>query len=317
MTEFSVGDKSPKSASDSSILFKLTVRESTILAGRPATAPTMSNHMQKSNIQYAVIQLLSNALVMFQSIENPDGSGHKTLHVSVDNVSSLVNKEFERLSPQKAPPMIGPFGAEFRVVYATENLGCVVSQDISLNCETVKSHLTPNDLSVMINITGPMIRRLRAFGSQSIEVVGDGEVQERRPNPLATLVRYQKKGTGIVTKIRSEIHAFSFVLLREYKSHSGAPEFIDFNVQHVKLRLEGCLSALSGECSALLSINSFNRDVEDWEYAVEPFPFVLTVEQMPNELVSFIPSAREISRSPPLLTVGKATRCKHLGASSS
>lgn len=276
--------KSPKAASDSSILFKITLKETTILAGRPTAAMQKVGSSSNRRLHYAVIQILSNALIMFQSIENPDGSGHKTLHVSVDNVSSLVNTEFERLTPSQAPPMIGPFGAEFRIVYATENLGCVVSQDMSLNCETVKSHLTPNDLSIMTNISRRMVDRLRAFGSKDAGTPRD-ETMPKPLGPIASFVRYQKKGTGIATSVRAEIHAFSFVLLRAFKSHFGAPEFLDFNVKQIKLKLGGCMSALSGDCSALLSVNSFNSEVEDWEYAVEPFPFHLTIEQMPNELV--------------------------------
>jgi hypothetical protein len=46
------------------------------------------------------------------------------------------------------------------------------------------------------------------------------------------------------------------------------------------------MSALSGDFSATFSINFFNAKVADWEYAVEPFPVLLTMDQMPNELVS-------------------------------
>jgi hypothetical protein len=246
---------------------------------------------------FAVIQVLSNALVMFQSIENPDGTGIKTLHVSVDNASSLVNTEFERVSPSQAPPMIGPTGAEFRIVYATESLGCVVSQDISVDCEAVKSCLTPNDLSIMIKVWQKMVERLRAFSAQeSGDTIGQATRRgSQKMQPWSSLIRYQKKGTGIATSIRMEIHAFSFVLLRAYKSRFGAPEFLDFNVRELKVKLEGCMSALSGECSAVFSVNFFNAEVSDWEYAVEPFPFSLGIDQMPNELVRIfylIPSCR-------------------------
>ena len=150
---------------DSSIIFKVTLKESTLLAGHPTEEIQRSPFTHNQGTPFAVIQILSNALIMFQSIENPDATGSKTLHVSVDNASSLVNTEFVRVSPAQAPPMIGPTGAEFRVVYATENLGCVVSQDISLDCEGVKSCLTPNDLSIMISVSRTMFERLRAFGS--------------------------------------------------------------------------------------------------------------------------------------------------------
>jgi len=288
-TEFTFEEK--KSASDpfdSSILFKVTLNDSTLLAGRPTSATNASP--RSSSPSYAVIQLLSNALIMFQSIENPDATGTKTLHVSVDNVSALVNKEFERVALIDVPPMIEPTGAEFRVVYSTADFGCVVSQDISLDCEVIKSCLTPNDFSIMVNISQAMFQRLRAFGIQQ----SGGEPLEKKRNALSALIRYQKKGTGIATRLRAEIQTFSFVLLRAYKSHFGAPEFLDFNVKEVKGLFEGCMSALSGECSALFSVNFFNSEVADWEYAVEPCPFTLGVEQMPNELVMNVAPAGAI-----------------------
>ena len=291
VTSSTVGHDS-EVTSDSSILFKVTIRESTLLAGRP-TLPSKSYASDKrpkrkrgsSSTSFAVIQLSSNALVMFQSVENPDGTGSKTLHASLDNLSASVNTEFERISPSQAPPMIGPTGAEFRVVYATENLGCVVSQDISLDCETLKSCLTPNDMMILLSISRKMLERLRAFDLQ-----GQPTTLPGRPRPKGSalsLVRYQKKGTGIATRIRAEIHSFSFILLRAYRSKYGATELLDFNIRRLKGRLEGCMSALSGECNASIAVNFYNSEVADWEYAVEPFNVVLAVDQMPNELVSY------------------------------
>ena len=56
-------------------------------------------------------------------IENPDASGTKILHISLDNLSGSVFTEFERIPTTQAQPMIGPTGGDFRVVYSTENLG--------------------------------------------------------------------------------------------------------------------------------------------------------------------------------------------------
>jgi hypothetical protein len=270
---------STKNPSDSCILFKVTLQESTLLAGRP-TASMQRKSPQHLSPSYAVIQVITNALVMFQSIENPDATGKKTLHISVNNVSALVNAGFERVSLDEAPPMIEPTAAEFRIVYATENFGCVVSQDVSFDFEALKACLTPNDLSIMINISRSLSERLRAFGVQS-----DKQLTLAKKNIFSALIRYQKKGTGIATQIRSEIQTFSFVLLRAYRSYFGAPEFLDFNIRHVKGVFDGCVSALSGELSATVCVNFFNSDIEDWEYAVEPFPLSISIEQMPNEVV--------------------------------
>lgn len=287
----STAGQESESPSDSSILFKVTIRESTLLAGRPTNSKSSDRKTRRKNngTSFAVIQLLSNALIMFQSVENPDGSGSKTLHASLDNLSASVNTEFESIRPSELPPMIGPTGAEFRVVYATENLGCVVSHDISLDCETLKSCLTPNDMFILLNITGKMLERLRTFDFQNQDRQSNLPVRPGpSKRPALSFVRYQKKGTGIATRIRAEVHSFSFVLLRAYRSKYGATEFLDFNIRGLKGNLGGCMSALSGECNASFSVNFYNSEVADWEYAVEPFNVRLTVDQMPNELVSLV-----------------------------
>ena len=143
LTETSSTGEQDDMPSDSSILFKVTIRESTLLAGRP-TIPTKTYGRSRrkravGSSSFAVIQVSSNALIMFQSVENPDGTGSKTLHASLDNLSSSVNTEFEKT---QAPAMIGPTGLEFRIVSGTENMGCIVSNDVSLDCETLKSCLT-------------------------------------------------------------------------------------------------------------------------------------------------------------------------------
>lgn len=279
MTDISAFDNSAVAGLvDSSILFRITVKECTLLAGQSTTRPASSNSPRWKNPSFIVVQLISNALIMFQSIENPDASGSKTLHISVDNVSALINTEFKRVALVDSPPMIEPTGFEFRIVYATENCGCVVSQDISLDCEAVKACLTPNDLAIIIRIARTMYDRSLAF--TEIDLGSD------KMSTLASLTRYQKKGTGIATRIRAEIQTFSFVLLKAYKSYSGAPEFLDFNIKTIKLVIEGCLSALTGECTSIISVNFFNSNVTDWEYAVEPFRLAIGMEQMPNELVS-------------------------------
>jgi hypothetical protein len=237
-------------------------------------------------VSFAVVQVLSNALIMFQSIENPDASGTKTLHLSLDNLSASVNTEFDQVPTSQAAPMIGPTGAEFRVVYATENFGCVVSHDVSLDLEHLKSGLTPNDMSILITITQTMLARLR--GVHGPLQSGDTKLAKRKVvgNFVSSLIRYQKKGTGIATNVRVEVQTFSFVVLRAFRSKYGTPEFLAFNVKELKTRLGGCVSALSGQCTAGISVDFFNAEVCEWEHAVEPFTVTLAVDQMPNELVS-------------------------------
>lgn len=273
----------PAQSFDSSFLLRVTVNDCTLLAGRPTSSSGDTTVSPTTPLSYAVVQVLSNALIMFQSIENPDATGSKTLHISVDNVSASVATRFERVSSDKTPPMLEPTGAEFRIAYSTENFGCIVSQDISVDCDSVRSCLTPADLSIVTSVSKTMVSRLRAFNSPQTVLSN-----KRRTKGVSAMLRYQKKGTGIATRIRAEIQNFSFILLRAYKSQFGAPEFLDFRVNGVKCLLEGCVSAMSGECTANVSINLFNGEVPGWEYVAEPCFITLGVEQMPNEVVSVV-----------------------------
>jgi SHR-binding domain of vacuolar-sorting associated protein 13 len=281
MTDFSILEmKDSSDGFDSSIHFRVTLKKSTLLVGRPTSLSHLPSP-RSQRLSFAVVQVVSNTLLMFQSIENPDATGTKTLHISIDNVSALVNTEFECVSPTHAPLILEPTGAEIRIVYATENFGCIVSQDISFNYDTIKSCLTTNDASIVVNVIRTMFERLRSFGTP-IESIGT----KNPGNGFSSFLRYQKRGAGVATRIRFEVHSFSLVLLRAYKSFFGAPEFLDFNVRHLKGLLDGCMSALSGELSCVLAIVSFNSNVLDWEYAVEPCSLNMGFEQMPNEFVS-------------------------------
>ena len=281
MTDFTAIEMNPYDGLDSSIHFRVTFNNCAILVGRPISSTTY-NTAQKQEAPFAVIQILLNALVMFQSIENPDSTGVKTLHVSVDNVTGLVNTEFKYVSPEEVPLVLERSGGEFRCVYNTESFGCIVSQDISVNLDSVKSCLTTNDASIILNISRTMIERLRSFGiQQGFDSIGKRE----KVGALASLVRYRKKGTGVATRIRIEIHALSFIVLRTYRTFFGAPEFLDFSIKQVKGLFEGCVSAFSGELSCNFSVDSFNSNVADWDHAVEPFALHIGMEQMPNEMV--------------------------------
>ncbi|KAG7363354.1 vacuolar-sorting-associated protein 13 C-terminal domain containing protein [Nitzschia inconspicua] len=281
---------SSRSPMDSSLIVKLIVKDGCLLAGRPtfSSPGTRSNRKiprQKHVYSFAVVQVVSNALVMFQSVENADASGSKTLHVSIDNLCGSVDTEFEKLSLAQASPMIGPTGAEFRLVNNTENFGWAVSNDISLDCEHLKSCLTPNDLSILISIIDIMIQRLRGIQSQVAQIEKTEYRGGSKGNILSSLLRYQKSGTGIATNIRVELQRISFVVLRTFESKYGAPEFLSFNLKEFKTRLSGCMSALAGECVTGISVDFYNPEISEWEEIVERFPIKLLIDQMPNELI--------------------------------
>lgn len=288
-TQYAENDQNPNPSSDSSILFKVTLQEMTLLVGRPLNLKTRkgSSDIGKSNPSHAVVQIVANALVMFQSVENADGTGTKTIHASIDNLSATANTDFFRLPPKEVPPMVGPTGAEFRIVYGTENLGSVMSQDVSLDCEALKASLTPNDLFIMKSVIDRIMQRLQSFGLHTQVEPSHLAMVNKQPRRrmLSSLIRYQKKGTGIATGIRVEIQRFTFVLLEAFRSKQGTRPLFDFSINEFKGRLGGCMTALSGECGASLSVKHFNYDLAEWESTVEQVDIDLAVEQMPNEVV--------------------------------
>ena len=270
-------------ASDSSLVFKVTVKESCLLAGRPTIAKgDSSSHRVRSDrksVSFAVAQVFSNVLVMFQSIENPDTSGVKTLHVSLENLSASVVSDFKSARPPS--PMVGPTGVEFRSVNKTEDLGVAISHEISLDCDDLKSCFTPGDFFVLISVLKTMSARL--FQKSTSEISTSIRAQK---SPLNSIFKYRKKGSGVATSIRLQCHNVSFVLLRPYQSKIGAPQFLSCNINDFKMKLSGCVSAMSGDCSARVSIDCYNDVASSWEYAVEPCDMLLTIDQMPEEIVS-------------------------------
>jgi hypothetical protein len=91
---------------DSSFLIRITLKDNTVLVGRPISTSIIQASPHHAESSFVVIQVLSNALVMFQSNENRDATGTKTLHISVDNVSALVTTEFEKMPLYRMPPMV-------------------------------------------------------------------------------------------------------------------------------------------------------------------------------------------------------------------
>jgi hypothetical protein len=85
-----------------------------------------------------VVQFLTNASVMVQSIENQDSSGSKTAHLSLDEFSASINTAFKHVDFSLSHPIMSPIAADFRAVYQTVNEGFVVSKDFSFDCESVK-----------------------------------------------------------------------------------------------------------------------------------------------------------------------------------
>uniref|UniRef100_A0A7S1BUD7 Vacuolar protein sorting-associated protein 13 VPS13 adaptor binding domain-containing protein n=1 Tax=Corethron hystrix TaxID=216773 RepID=A0A7S1BUD7_9STRA len=257
---------------DSSVLFKVTMRNFTVVAGHPLTRTQMTKalHNSQSEPGTDVVQCISNVLVMFQSVENPDTSGNKTLHVSVDDLSSSLHPTFWPVVDDDSRRHLLPVAMEFRAQYHTENSGHVTAQKFSFHSEKVHLCIFPPDLRIIQSIADSMSREYGA------KVAAPGE----RSHFSNALFSFRKSGSGVATSIWLELQTFKCVLMRE----TPASPLFDLNATQVKCKLEGAMSALSGECSAISSLNFYNLEIHDWEPAIEPWRIVMCVQQLPNDL---------------------------------
>lgn len=295
---------------DSALFFRLTMNTATVLISGSTDSVVIDvppSNAGRGQVQSdpIILQVVSNALIMFQSIENDDeeASGTKTLHISLQDLSAAVKGMTRDSSTTSstvsndvvdsdAQPVVEPSAAEFRIVYSTQNLGSVVSQDFSLHCDSVNSTMTLEQM-IAINSIVKVISKTVASSRGIGELSGAGMressrgARKEKVMGLGSLIRYKKSGAGIATSLRLELDSFSFILHRPLSSTVGmiSPLF-DFNIEDLKGNLEGCVSALYGDVHAIFAINYFRADVQEWEYVVEPFKLSTAVEQMPNEIVS-------------------------------
>ena len=277
--------KKPGGFSDSTLLLKVTLKEASLLIG-------ISNRGYDEGFEVVseeeeVVQIQSTLLLMFQSIENPDRSGTRTFHFSIDNLASTIIPHFAVIPASQTRPIIGPIAAEFRSAFVTENSGDKVSQEFSLDCDSVKSCMAPSDMNILKDIITKILEKVKSFRTQS--------ETENASKKMNSLTRYREKGSSIATLVRFEVQPFSFVYLSHCRGHKDSHPLFDVTGE-VRGKLEGGASAFVGEIRFEVYILSFNTIISEWEYLIEPNELQLEIEQLPNELVSkdfafdFIPS---------------------------
>lgn len=301
---------------DSSLILRVTSTRTVILAGRPImSSDSFSSSRRKNKVNEssnipaaAVIQSSCNSLLMFQSIENADASGSRTIHLSIDDFSTSVTSKFEVFSHSEVPPIIGPIAAEIRAVYSTENLGLIVSQDFALDCDSIKACFSHDDLRIINNIQGKMRDRLDISQMSVNETVEYNAGARAQPSDEITkkdqqnfvqqassLFRTKQRGSGVATSIRFEAQLASVVLMHKHGPSRILRPLLDLHVARAKGKLQGCVSAMSGECSSLMSLEYFNAAKKgDWEPVIEPWYLVLAIDQLPDELTFSLVSAQDI-----------------------
>jgi hypothetical protein len=141
-----------ESSTDSSIIYRVTFKSASVLVGRPASEFISSRASKRSGAapHDYVVQITSNTSVLIQSVENPDSSGSKTAHVSLEDLTASISRTWAESKGSKYS-LVSPTEVDFRAVYQTVDEGSVVSQDFSFNCESIKccvvSPNSPNSCS--------------------------------------------------------------------------------------------------------------------------------------------------------------------------
>jgi len=279
-----------KVSTDSSLLVKVNLKDASLFATWPivtVSSVSCAKNRSEENIDDVVVQIFSSALIMFQSIENTDASGTKTTHVSIDSLSSSIGEELKPVPGIEVPPIIGPFAAEFRLVSSTVDSGTVVSQDSSLDFDSVKASVTPRDLRILICVCQNITCKLQS-------IVARRSNENEKTSGILSLFHYRKKGTAVAASIRLEVQPFSIVLLHSLKKSDNRKPLFDLKGR-IRGKLQGCASAMAGDIRCDLAVNFFNPTMSDWESVFEPSFFLIEVEQLPNEVMFNISTSHLIS----------------------
>ena len=199
---------------DSTLVFRLTMDDATILVSSAIDNYGSERAKQGEEIVSGeALQVVSNALIMFQSVENDDteGSGSKTFHLSLDDFSvSLVGTN------ESSQRVVDPSALEFRAVYSTQNHGSVVSQDFSLHGESAKTYASPLIIAALKLIGESMSRVLASREDKETATLGTRHKHptKRKRAGIGSLIQYQKSGTGIATSMKWELDSISCVVSR-------------------------------------------------------------------------------------------------------
>eukprot|EP00804_Cyclotella_cryptica_P006412 CCRYP_014275-RB/>CCRYP_014275-RB protein AED:0.05 eAED:0.05 QI:2525/1/1/1/0.91/0.84/13/302/2635 len=276
---------------DSSVIFRVTFKGVSLFVGRPASEFTSSRASKRhgSAPHDYVVQVPTNASVLVQSIENPDSSGSKTVHVSLEDFSASISKSWT--DNTVSHKVLSPTEFDFRAVYQTVDEGSVVCQDFSFNCESFQCCMMPHDVTVIISITRKVVERLQALRTLHGQTASQNKA---RKGLLPSLVYVKQRGSGIATNVRFDLNRFSFVSIHAFKLAHKRP-FLDLNIDQLKIRLDGVAACLTGELSASLKLSFFHPITLRWEHLIEPFQIHGDIEQMPDEQIFTLTSTNVIN----------------------
>ena len=224
-----------------------------------------------------IIQMLSNALIMFQSVENHDASGNKTLHISLNDYSMSLNSLFNPTSPSQLPPIVGPVAVDFRAVYGTENAGIVVKKEVSMSCDYFKSNFQVVDINKLATVVEQVLNEVKQFRY--------APNNNDEPNDKTT-TKSTGKGLFFATTTKLQLQAFSFVLSNNCVVRKVSYPLLDLRGE-AYVKVEGCESALYGDSKIDVSLHFYSKDISEWVHIMEPVSLFFDFEKQANHMVSF------------------------------
>ena len=258
---------------DSSLLFRVTLKDATILIGRPASDFTFHRNSTRSDY---VIQIITKASFIGQSIENDDGTGSRTHHLSIGDFAASINTTFDRVKLVSTSPMlVAPTSADVRAVYRTAEEGRTISQDFSFDIENWVMSAGPHDLCVVESVGRKVLEKLDFLSKRGIG------------KRLWPFLHSKKKGTFIPTTIKAELQKFSFVMMRSFRPKNLVRPFVDVQATQMKLNVEGCAAFLA-DLSLLVGLKFFNPNALEWEDLLEENNLLVSMELMPSETMVFM-----------------------------
>lgn len=227
--------------------------------------------------QIPAIQIMTNALIMFQSVEHPDASGSKTFHVSMKDYRVSINPRFEAMATSHSPPIIGPVAIDFRSVNGTENKGIVVKRDISISSDVLNSAFQSKDIRLILLVAKQLTKEVKSFHYGRKSATGSDILRNDT----------KEKDSFIATTISFQLQPFSFVLMKYSSKLDILHPLVNLRAE-VLGKFEGCTSSLFGDLKVETSLYFFGKSSQDWEPIIEPVSVAIECEQQPNHSVSFL-----------------------------
>lgn len=224
-----------------------------------------------------IVQMYSNALVMFQSVEDHDASGNKTFHISLKDYSISVHHRYDAMRPLQSPPILGPVAIDFRSVNDTENRGIIVKREVSISSDILKSSFQSSDIRCLINVAKQLLKEVQTFNYDT-----------NSSNKGNTGPSREDKGKGLLvaTTLKFQLQPFSFVLMKYCKEQQVICPLLDFRGEAYG-KIDGYTSALYGESKLEISLYFFSGNTSDWEHVMEPTSITVDFDEQPNHKVRF------------------------------